>query len=237
MTIAIMQPTYMPWIGYFNLILNSDIFVFLDDVQFEKQSWQQKNRIILYKKEFTLTIPVLTKHRSEQAIFEVETDEKTNWRKKQLKTIYSAYEKHPHGTTIIGILERVINSATTNLCEINVSLIIQILDLLKVKKEIIFSSQMNIRGKRSDKIYSICKNLGASIYLSPIGSKGYIEDEGIFAKNRLPVVYQNYIPVEYPQKGIANFIPYMSIVDLLANVGSQDAQAYIEDGFKPTLLI
>jgi hypothetical protein len=233
MIVSIMQPTYIPWTGYFNLIDNSDIFVFLDDVQFEKQSWQQRNRIILNKMEYMLTLPVLTKHKSNQNILDVELDEKTKWRSKHLKTMELAYKKHQFGSAVIDIYkESFIINNNTNLSRLNICFIVNIIKLLHIDTKIIFSSEMNIPGKRSDKIYAICKKLNATAYLSPAGSKQYIDEEGIFARNELQVIYQNYNPIPYPQKDIIEFIPYMSIVDLLANVGFEAALFYIESGYK-----
>ena len=227
MTVSIMQPTFLPWTGYFNLMANSDIFVFLDDVQFEKQSWQQRNRIIQNKNECMLSLPVLTKGKHDQLIADVILDDKHNWREKQLKTIQNAYSKHLFGNLILDIFEKYITKGSSKLCELNTAFIIKIKEMLNLKTNIIFSSNLKAEGKRSNKIYNICKMLGATQYLSPVGSKEYIEEDKVFDHNNLPVIYQNYIPVPYPQKDIQNFIPYMSIVDLLANVGPDNAIKYI----------
>ena len=129
MKIAIMQPTYIPWAGYFNLISQADKFVFLDDVQFAASSWQQRNRIIFNGKIHMLTVPVLVKGRPDQLIREVQTDETQKWRQKHLSILRQAYSRHPHGKAAIGIVEGVLKHATCSLARINVALIRGILPL------------------------------------------------------------------------------------------------------------
>ena len=106
-TCVIMQPTYLPWLGYFDLIRQSDIFVFLNDVQFSKQSWQVKNRIKNLNKKLMITIPVKKSSLSTK-IDMVLIDNTKNWKKKHLKSIYLAYKKSEFFDEIYPIIENVI---------------------------------------------------------------------------------------------------------------------------------
>lgn len=227
MKCAIMQPTYLPWAGYFNLIANVDIFVYFDDVQFAKRSWQQRNRIIIGSEEKFLTVPVITKNLRYQNIYETKTDEEQNWRKTHLQTIKSAYSKKDYGKQIIEIIEECFNNTDDSLCKINVSIINRIKNSLGINTKMLFSSELPIAGKKSEYLLKICEYLNANTYISALGSKEYIEDEGYFAKSTVKVEYQNYIPKEYPQKNCNNFIPYMSIVDIIANIGFNQTKKYI----------
>jgi hypothetical protein len=213
-------------------MLNSDVFVFHDDIQFEKQCWQQRNRIVSNKKEYMLSVPVKIKHNSSQKIYEIETVQDQNWKQKHLNIMNLAYKKHPFGLDVLRIYEETIIKGGANLCRLNTEFIIKIKEMLGLKTEIVFSSSLNVDGRKSEKVYNLCKKLNASTYLSAAGSKEYIDKEGIFSKNNFKVIYQNYIPQIYPQKGIDGFIPYMSVVDLLANVGFENALYYIEAGYK-----
>ena len=100
-TVAIMQPTYLPWAGYFNLISHADTFVILDDVQFAARSWQQRNRVVLNGEPHMLTVPVLAKGRPGMLIREAHTDETQKWRPKHIATIHRAYDRHPHGNSVL----------------------------------------------------------------------------------------------------------------------------------------
>ena len=123
MTACIMQPTYLPWSGYFNLIAEADDFVFLDDVQFSHQSWQQRNRILVNGQPHVLSVPVLTSDRGPQPICEVRVDESKNWRKKHVRTLQQAYAKHPYGKQAVALVEGVIGGGSNLLAEINIAII------------------------------------------------------------------------------------------------------------------
>lgn len=227
MKIAIMQPTYLPWLGYFNLIKTSDKFVFFDDVQFAKRSWQQRNRILLNGKEKMLTIPVLSKGKFNQCINEALTDDSLNWKKSHLLIIKSAYSKHPHGKNMIDLMEFCYNNTSNNLSDINTTIIIQLAKKIGLQTEFLFSSSLQASGKKSDYLLQICKELNASTYLSALGSKEYIEQEGLFASSNIEVIYQHFELKEYRQIKAQEFCPYMSIIDLIANVGFENVLEYI----------
>src|SRR5258708_7586617 len=121
-TCVIMQPTYLPWAGYFNLIHQADAFVFLDDVQFEKQSWQNRNRVILDGQPHWLTVSV-NRESLQQKIFEITLDEKANWREKHVRLIEQVYSKKPFKSDLSEILELIIDKNTKLLNELNTKII------------------------------------------------------------------------------------------------------------------
>jgi hypothetical protein len=98
---------------------------------------------------------------------------------------------------------------------------------LKTDTKFLFSSELNAEGKKSRKLVNILEKTGCNRYISPIGSKEYIEEEGIFQSERIPVEYHNYTPATYPQIGPKEFVPFLSVVDLIANVGFEAAKGYI----------
>lgn len=224
---AIMQPTYLPWVGYFDLINRSDIFVFFDDVQFVKRSWQQRNRIILNGQEKMLSIPVLSKGKFKQNINETMADDSQNWKNSHLSTIKLAYSKHPYGKEVIALIERCYNESSSNLSDINTTFIIEISREIGLDTKFLLSSNLKSLGRKSDYLLSICKELESSTYLSAAGSKEYIEEEGLFASSDVNVVYQDFVIKEYPQLKNKEFVPYMSVIDLIANVGFENAVNYI----------
>lgn len=227
MRCAIMQPTYLPWIGYFQLLASVDLFIFLDDVQFAKRSWQQRNRIILNGKEHYLTIPVLTKGKRSQTILETQIDDSQDWRNKHANSIKHAYSKHPNGQQLLTSCNEFLHVPTANLADQNIRIIEYISQRLGYATTFRRSSELPVGGVKSDYLLKLCTYFGATTYLSAAGSKEYIEEEQIFTASDVRVEYQNYIPLEYPQKNSSTFIPYMSIIDLLANLSYEKAREYI----------
>lgn len=219
MKCAIMQPTYLPWIGYFNLIASVDVFVFLDDVQFAKRSWQQRNRILLNGAEKFLTIPALTKGKRDQTIKEVSCDISQEWKKDHLNTLEHAYIKHKYGPEMLDVVARALNQPHFSLSETNIEIITAILTKLGLSTKLVKSSDIAVTGKKSEYLFNICNHIGANVYLSAAGSKEYIEEEGIFELSTIKVEYQSFEIIEYPQQGVSTFVPYMSIVDMIANIG------------------
>ena len=207
-----MQPTYLPWSGYFDLINRSDKFVFLDDVQFAKRSWQQRNRIVVNGKELYLTVPVLSKGKMEQRICDVVVDDSQNWREKHMKTLELAYKKTPMGRELCDIIFDVLQSEETKISTINQKIIRNICHYLSIKTEFVNSSDLACDGAKSSKLVNICKKLGAREYLSAAGSHEYIESEGLFRLENIKVTYQNYCVRPYPQLKAQQFMPYMSFI-------------------------
>jgi len=223
-----MQPTYLPWSGYFNLISQAKDFVFLDDVQFSHQSWQQRNRIIVNGQPHVLSVPVLTSDRGPQPICEVRVDESKNWRKKHLRTLQQAYAKHPFGKQVTAIVEGVVGKGSDLLMEINIGIIVAFCEAMRIAPRFHRSSELAVTGDRSDRLLRICRLLNAGTYLSPLGSQGYLEEDGVFASNDIPLVYQHFVPAPYPQRGTAEFVSHMSILDLVANVGFEEGRKYVK---------
>ena len=222
MIVSIMQPTYLPWLGYFDLIAKADIFVFLDDVQFSRRSWQQRNRVLLDGKEMMLTIPTKNKGKRDQLIKNVLVDDNQDWRVKHFKTLELAYKKTPYGPRFLKIIKKNIFNSIDNLSELNQGIIKALSNELKIKTSFKKASDLDTQGKKSQKLFNICSTLGASKYLSPIGSKEYIEEEGVFNRSSVSVEYQRFIPQPYKQRLCKEFIPYLSIIDFLCNVDYKD---------------
>ncbi len=232
---AIMQPTYLPWIGYFALMDLADVFVFLDDVQLSKQSWQTRNRIKGESgKELMLTVPI--RHAGEQAIKDVEIDG-SHWVAKHLKSFQQNYRKAPHYAEASAIYEPVLQAGSAKLCDLNVALISSIADRLGITGRRLRSSA--VAGKsadRRDRLVDICREVGADTYLSPAGAAGYLSEadgEAQFAAHGMTLLYQRYEHPTYPQVNGA-FLPYMCVLDLIANVGVAAAGAVIRSGIRPS---
>jgi len=217
-TAVIMQPTYLPWIGYFDLIDQADTFVFLDSVQFDKRSWQQRNRIKTYNGELFLTVPVKTKGRRNQKISEVEIDCTQDFPKKHLRTIEHNYSKAEYFAYYWDELNSLLKQDYRYLVELNIALTKWFKRMLGIHAELVRSSMLDVKGRKVQLLVEICNSVGAKRYLSPIGSRKYIEKTNLFEKQGIELYYQNYSHPEYIQL-FKGFIPYMSILDLLLNEG------------------
>ncbi len=219
-TAAIMQPTYLPWMGYFDLMDQSDVFVILDSVQFEKRSWQQRNRIKTPQGELMLSIPVLSKGRFDQDIREVEIDTTKNFQEGHLKAIKYNYAKAKYFNQYIVGLEDILLKEYKFLADFNTEMIVWLKSSLKIPSALLRSSDLDVTGKKAGLLVSICKNLGARRYISPQGAKAYIEGTDIFQANDIELCYQEFKHPPYTQL-FGDFIPYLSVVDLLFNEGEK----------------
>ncbi len=222
-----MQPTYIPWAGYFNMIYNVDKFVFLDDVKFSKRSWQQRNKLIISGNEKFLTIPVSNSSDTSKFIKDIKTDNEQDWKMEHLLTLKHNYRKHPYYDKVSEIMERSLLENSDSLVDINISAIQLIMKELKIKTDTIRSSEIEVSGKKSEYLLNLCEYLGANQYLSAGGSKEYIQAEEKFSNSKINVIYHNFECKPYLQKNSNKFISHLSIIDIIANIGVVDTKKYI----------
>ncbi len=224
--VAIMQPTFFPWLGYFSLLNAVDEFVFLDDVQFEKRSWQQRNLIKILDEPKWLTIPVNSKGKYDQIINEVTLTEGYKNKKKILKTIYHNYKKSKNFEDIYPKLECVVLKETDKLVEFNIEFIKFVCKLLKIDTILTKSSSLNCNGIKDQRLVNICILLSSKHYIAPPGSKHYIVKGKHFNKNSINVSYFYFEHPIYSQLG-QNFIGYLSVLDLIMNEEIQNIINYL----------
>ncbi len=234
MIIAIMQPTYMPWIGYFDLIDQVDSFVFFDDVKVLKRSWGVRNRIKTPQGELYLTVPLKKCLDQKESLFtNTEIAYIENWKTKHLKTISHTYSKSAYFRDVYNDLEYLLSHEYTCIGELNISVIRFFSEKCGIRTKLYCSSELpDISGAKDDRLVSICRSLGADKYLSPQGSAVYIEEKtagGAFPEAEIELYYHNFVHPEYPQIGIP-FLSYMSIIDLFMNCGYEDALDIIQLG-------
>ncbi len=218
MKAVIMQPTYLPWIGYFDLMDQSDIFVFLDDVQFSKQSWQQKNKIKTPQGQLLLTIPIVRRH--PQKIYDVEINNSQPWQSVHLRSIRYNYSKAKYFDRYIKDLEKFYFKKVTKLTEFTVPIILWIKDILGIECQFINASELDVKGSKVELLIDICHKIRADEYLSPARAKEYINTNNLFAKENIKLKYHQYNHPEYSQLW-GEFVPYLSVIDLLFNQGDK----------------
>jgi hypothetical protein len=236
---AIMQPTYLPWIGYFDLIDAADIFVFLDDAQVLKRSWGVRNRILASHGETFLTVPLSGhKHGEGSAFVTTRIDSGQGWAKTHLATVRHAYAKAPHFAEVFTSLETMLFSDNATIGELNESFICATAQRIGITTPFVKSSQLEgCSGRKDERLLSVCRAVGVNTYLSAQGSAAYIEQEvegGAFSGSGVEIFYQNFEHPIYPQRS-AEFVSHMSMIDLLMNCGYGSALEIIRTGRRPML--
>jgi hypothetical protein len=217
--VSINQPAYLPWLGYFDRISASDLHIVLDHVQFEKNSFINRNKVRTSDGWTWLTVPVLTKGRfGELPILSVEVDNTKPWPAKHWATIRQSYAKCPHFAEYGSFFEHIYSRTWPQLAELARETTEYIArEAFGITTPMRRSSEMNPAGAKSELILNLCKSVGATVYLSgPLG-RGYL-DEGRFAEAGISVRYHDYVHPKYPQRH-AGFEPFMSAVDVLFNCG------------------
>jgi len=232
-TAAIMQPTFLPWLGYFALIEKVDVFIFLDNVQFDKRSWQQRNRYKTAQGVKWMTVPVLSKGKYEQEIREVEIDRSSGFPGKLLETLRHEYRKTPHFAEVFPWLQDQFSRLDAwdwRLGEMNMALIQGICGRLGLRANFRRASELPAEGAKAERLYHLCRAVGASRYVSPPGSSDYLEESTVFQDHGIPVDYFQYEHPVYAQPGDA-FESHLSIIDLMFNVGAE-AASFVRAGIR-----
>ena len=216
MIVSIHQPQYLPWLGYFDKIQRSDIFVFLDDVQFKKNEWQNRNKIKTSEGWQWLSIPVI--HRFTQRISEVEINNTVQWGRKHLNALVTNYSKAPFFDDHIEFFEQTYAREWTHLADINIHVTKYLAKALGLTdRKFVLSSELESREGSTERLVDICRHLGADVYLSGRDGASYLQME-LFEKAGIQVVFQDYQHPRYTQL-FGEFEPFLSIVDLLFNCG------------------
>lgn len=229
--ITIHQPEHMPWLGYFNKMLKADTFIILDSVQFEKNNYQNRNRILTKNGSMWLTVPVEMKGHTGCTIQDIKIANtlQPTWRKKYLTSIKNAYSKHPYFDEIYPEVERIVDENSSFICDLNIALILFFANKLHSTCSFVRSSDMQTNGMKSDLVLDICKQTNADIYISGSGGREYMDLKS-FEHAGIKVSFNDYKHPNYIQKNSKEFVPYMSVLDLLMNVSADEARNIILSG-------
>jgi len=229
--VAIVQSCYVPWKGYFDLVNSVDEFILYDDCQYTRQDWRNRNRIKTPRGTRWLTIPVSVRGLYEQRLDETETADPA-WASRHWDTIRQAYRGAPHFTRFASEIEAAYLHCghETRLSRINRSLLEAICQILGIGTQLRWSTDYAATDSRTERVVSLCKQAGASVYLSGPRARAYI-DESLFENSGIELRYFEYDGYpEYPQL-YPPFEHHVSILDLLFNAGP-DAHAFMKS-FSP----
>ena len=214
--VAIHQPQYMPWLGYFDKMDRADIFVFLDDVQFKKNEWQNRNRVKTSQGWQWLTVPVI--HKFPQLICETEINRKVNWRRKHLNSLKANYSRAPFFEKYLDELAPIFAAPWARLGELNIAVVRKLAQLLGIGTQLLVSSEMGEFPDDPDgRIIAVVDSLGSDRYLAGGGGHNYM-DMKQYERAGVDVSFQEYRHPVFRQL-FGEFIPNLSVLDLLFNEG------------------
>jgi hypothetical protein len=220
MVIGILQPGYLPWLGFFEQMYKSDVFVIYDDVQYDKEGWRNRNRIKSSNGIQWLTVPVMFKLSEAPLITEVKIDNKGNWRKKHLASIRQNYAKAPFFKDYIGLFEEAYAREWDYLIDLDLFFIRELARCLGMGDKVIHrSSILNPQGGKIERLINLCKHFGADTFYEGKSGQNYIDDTD-FLTHGINVKYQDFQHPVYRQL-YGEFVPYLSVIDLLFNHGSE----------------
>ncbi len=225
MIVAIHQPCYLPWLGYLDRMIRSDIFVLLDHVQFERRNYQNRTLIRLEDEAKWLTVPVVQLSQKERLIDKridnPEGDGPRWWGPNHFQTLRYAYRKSPYFDPYAPALKEILERRWEKLVDLNQAMIDFLRDALDIRTPLVKSSELMVEGHRSELLLNVCKAVGADAFLGGMGgSRGYLDTDA-FLREGVDVVWQEFTHPRYEQCGQATFIPGLSALDCLFNCGPQ----------------
>ena len=225
--VTIHQPEAFPWLGFFNKMIMADFYVILDNVQFRKNYFQNRNRILTKHGPEYLTIPVDFKNH--KTIKDIRVINDQNWRRKHLNTIKYTYSKAPYFQNHIGFFEELYGSGDELLIDFNMRVIEYIRYVLSIDTPTCLASDLDVCGSATELLFEICKKCGAAHYLSGRDGINYL-DLSLFEEAGITVVFQSFTHPEYNQFNNSKFEPFISTFDLLFNHTAEEARKIIESG-------
>jgi hypothetical protein len=218
--VAIHQPTFLPWLGWWDKLVRSDLLVLLDDVQFPKKggTWMNRVRLLVNGGAAWVTVPVDRAYAGVRSVRETRVDESKPWRKKLARTISSSYAKAPYFRAVVPVIDELIESPTDRLAELNETTIRRIADGLGLgASHLVRQSDLDISGTGTDLLVELCVALEGDSYLTGDGAGEYLEPEK-FAAAGIALLEQRFVSPVYPQS-LDQHVTGLSIIDALMSCG------------------
>jgi hypothetical protein len=216
--VAIHQPQYLPWLGYFDKLDRCDVFCLLDTVQYKKNEFQNRNRIKTADGWQWLTVPVT--YRFPQRIEEVGVNQTADWQRKHLQALKTNYSKAPFFDNYYASFEEFYQKSYEMIVDVNVASIELLMELLGLERKLVLASSLKVETEDPTlRLVEICKILGGDFYLSGRDGANYM-DIDMFAGHQIDILFQDFKHPQYPQC-YGPFEPNMSVVDLLFNCGPE----------------
>lgn len=227
MLVAAHQPHFLPWLGYLDKVRKADRFIILDHVQFERQNYQNRARILMSGRVEWLTVPVVQKSRDERILDKEIHNEavgRLNWSRRISMTLEHAYGRAPFFREYMPELREILESPWSRLADLDLALLGWCLERFDVRTPLVRSAELEVPGRKSEMVLNACKSVGADAYLGGLGGSRSYLDVPSFESKGVRIVWQEFRPPEYRQHGVdGRTIPGLSSVDLLFNCGPESA--------------
>jgi hypothetical protein len=218
MIVAVHQPQYLPWIGYFHKIDTADVFVLLDNVQFKKNEWQNRNKIKTAQGWQWLTVPVM--YRYPQLINEAPINNKVNWQHKHRQAILSNYRKAPYYGILEPLFAEIFSSSWEIISQLNITAVRRLTEILGIDTPLHVASELgHFPEHPDDRLIAIAEHVGADTYLAGAGGRDYM-DLRKYDRAGVRVIFQDFTHPVYDQL-FGEFEPFMSVIDLIFNHGDE----------------
>ena len=220
-TVAIHQPNFFPWLGYFDKIARSDAFIFFDDVQFPKTGgvWCNRVKLLVSGEARWVTAAIDRNYHGTRTIREMSFLADNPWRDKLLKSIESDYRRHPFYGETVDMITLLLLNPEVNIAEYNIQAVTAIVHRLGLDTDKLkCSSVIPHEGSSNELLCSLTQLAGGDTYMSGGGAEGY-QDEAVFTERGIALSYQNFDHPIYPQRGQKDFVAGLSIIDAAMNLG------------------
>ena len=221
--ICIHQPDFAPYIGFFERLLNIDLFIILDNVQFINDGWQHRDKIKTERGSDWLTLS-LSSGRTFKRLNEISLSQNSKWRNDCINKVNHNYRKAKYFNDFFPKIKNLFLNPETSLVEYNLKFIEFFNEIFEINVPLIRSSELKVEGKSNELLINICKQLEATHYLTGTGSRDYL-NEALFQENQIQVEWQNFVHPIYPQLH-GEFIPYLSVIDLILNCGNESKKYF-----------
>lgn len=221
MMVGIHQPNYFPWMGYFDKMNKSDVFILLDEVQLTDSSMTQRNRVLNCNGVPTyITVAFQKAGYMQKQLREIELNQNIDWQKRQMDFLKGTYGRTPYFKEVWELIEPIFSKKYRTLVEVNYDTICLIKDLLEIPTKLVWQSQLDYPrdAYKNDLILNLCKSVSADIYLSGTGAQKYMDLDS-FTQSGIKVEFQKFTMPEYEQKYSKEFCTGLSMLDVLLNCG------------------
>jgi WbqC-like protein family len=220
-TVAIHQPNFFPWLGYFDKMAKSDAFIFLDDAQFPKTGgiWSNRVKLLVGGEARWVTAPVVRAFHGVRLVSQIEFQPNNPWRDKFLKSVAASYARAPFFHETVAWLEPLIRNPENNLSRYNTTAVCAIATRLGVSTtRCRWASALGVNSQSNERLIALTRAVGGSAYMCGGGATGY-QDAAVFAAGRVDLVFQSFEHPLYVQQGGSAFVPGLSVIDALMNCG------------------
>jgi len=230
--VAIHQPNFFPWLGFFDKIARADIFILMDNVQFPKKGggWSNRVQLVVNGQVAWVTMPVVRSFHGTRLINEMQIDNSTPWREKLLRTVQANYARAPFFEQMFPFFTDLMHNPTNSLADYNKTVIRTLTAAIGLDtSRLVTGSTLDTEGAATDLLISMTRVAGGNAYLCGGGASGYQEDDKFMAAG-VELIYQDFKHPVYPQVNTESFIPGLSIVDTLMNCGIDGTRRLLQQG-------